>query len=132
MYVTGSELNLTTGKSVAKYWKNGNAVFLADSLSDVGVTCIAVSGIDVYMGGYKTEGGQFEAKLWKDDSPIPFADSAKNYISAITISGNDVFAAGQEWNGTYWIGKYWKNGSPTILSDGFSSVNVTAHYDFRE
>jgi hypothetical protein len=135
VYVAGYEKN-SSGKEIAKYWKNGAAVSLPDDGSlGAWATAIVVSAAgDVYVAGidfttYDNWGHPLSVvKYWKNGAPVTLS----NYggASDIAISGNDVYVTGIN------IGLFWKNdvAQPPIYDGGhavefFSSVFVTGSGD---
>lgn len=118
VYIGGFE------NKVARYWKNGTAVVLADPLLNTAINAIVVAGNDVYAGGYEINNDANQAKVakyWKNGTGVVLKDPANGVdapeIFAMAVAGNDVYAAGQERNATgIFIAKYWKNGTPVSLT----------------
>jgi len=114
VYVAG--LEESGSGSVAKYWKNGQAVALTDGTTNAAATSIFVSGNDVYVCGYVNG----NAMYWKNGNPVTLGDGN---ATSIAVSGNDVYVAG--WvrqspaNGIHAC--YWKNGNITLLPDNTRS-----------
>ena len=89
VYVAGYENN-SAGRSVVKYWKNGNETILTDGSRNAIATDIAVIGDDVYVIGVESNGSVNVAKYWKNGTPIFLTDganpsSAYRYIYTVAI-----------------------------------------------
>ena len=114
VYVTGYEGN-AAGKSIAKYWKNGNPTDLAD---DVGAsaTSLVVNGQDVYVGGHSIRNGNTVGTVWKNGVPT-FLTTGFSFVWDIYVSGNDVYTTGSIRNTGPGIGfvSYWKNDTAAPL-----------------
>ena len=112
VYIAGKQ-DPITGNAKATVWKNGVPTFLTSGVYTAMATCIAISGNDIYVGGYEHNGVQYEGKIWKNGIPTSLTSpTADGRIESICVSGNDVYAVGTE-NG---IAKRWKNGTPTNLT----------------
>ncbi len=117
VYVAGWEYSGT--KTVAKYWKNRQAVSLTNGLTDAEATCIIVVGGNVYVSG--NENGV--AKYWKNGQPVSITNGSQQaYANSIAVVGNDIYVAGSESN----VAKYWKNGQAISLTNG-SAIYATAN-----
>ena len=86
-----------------------------------------VSGSDVYLAGYKSNGTKNVATYWKNGQEVALTDGTNTaFLSDICIVGNDVYAVGYEYNtDNRSVAKLWKNGIVTNLSDGTNS-NITS------
>lgn len=131
VYIAGKQ-DPITGNSRATVWKNGVPTFLTSGAFTAVANCIAISGNDVYVGGYEHNGVQYEGKIWKNGIPTSLTSpTVDGRIESICVSGNDVYAVGTE-NG---IAKLWKNGAPTNLTFqqgaggalGVTAINGTAY-----
>jgi hypothetical protein len=125
IYIAGHTIN-SSGKTVATYWKNEEAVSLSDGTKNEYAMSIAVSGNDVYVAGIeRNSAGINVAKYWKNGIPVMLTDGTRNASAAsIAVSGNDVYVSGYE-AGTYvWIAKYWKNGVAVELGDETTSSTL--------
>ena len=117
VYVGGFE------NKVAKYWKNGNAVILADPLLNTAINSIVVVGNDVYAGGYEINNNPTPvkvAKYWKNGASVVLTDPTNTLsypeINSMAVSGNDVYAAGFENTNNRQVARYWKNGTAVSLT----------------
>jgi hypothetical protein len=111
VYAGGSVSSRTHGLSVATVWKNG-AVFqsLTKKTDDASVSSLAVSGSDVYAGGFvHSENGV--ATVWKNGAVFRrLPKEAKNaYVTSLAVSGSDVYAGGYESNERVEAATVWKN-----------------------
>jgi hypothetical protein len=125
LYMAGFEVNV---RAVAKYWKNRIGVALTDGTKNASATCIAISGNDVYVGGYEENAnGATIAKYWKNGTAVQLSDGIKRAsVNAIAVIGTDVYAAGYEAaTPTVSVAKYWKNGVAVALTDGTKNASAT-------
>jgi hypothetical protein len=106
------------------YWKNGVETFLPlsdtvkndpiNSFAGGALSCIAVSGNDVYCSG--TDG--LNVAYWKNGVehtlPLLNQQTGANVVTttiALVVSGTDVYIAGHDGNSAV----YWKNGTEVSL-----------------
>ena len=123
IYVAGYE------NKVAKYWKNGTAVILADPSLNTAINSIVVSGNDVFAGGYEINNNANPvkvAKYWKNGTGVTLTDATSTTnapeINAMAVSGTDVYAGGYERNASsIEVARYWKNGTPVSLTGSAST-----------
>lgn len=69
---------IAPGKSTyqAKYWKNGSPVILSNGPESAFGSSIAISGTDVFVGGYR-DGGSGIAQYWKNGTVVPLTDRSR-------------------------------------------------------
>ena len=122
VYIAGYEFN-SSGKKVARYWKNTVAVTLTDGSTDAIAYSIAAAGNgDVYVVGTEnngpSNGSKYVAKYWKNGRPFSLTNGAYTAeANAIVIAGNDVYIAGYENKGVNnVVPRCWKNGTSIPLS----------------
>ena len=126
VFLVGYEYSLT-GKTVAKFWKNGIATSLSTGDQNAAALDIAVDGDDVYVSGYKANGPGVVPMYWKNAAAIPLADGDPYaYAEAIAVMGNDVYVAGYESGAVRNVATYWKNRVPVFITDESASAFVTA------
>lgn len=107
----------------ALHWKNGQVSTVSTENETAQARAIAVSGNDVYLGGFATS-SEVEgtiAKIWKNGKSIPLSNN-NGAIEDIAISGNDVYGVGYDCiaGTSLCTPKYWKNGQGFNLSSGSS------------
>jgi hypothetical protein len=113
VYVAGWEGDfLDVKKNRAKYWKNGQEVFLTGA-TGAGANDIVVSGGDVYVAGWEVGGWTSRAKYWKNGTEVTLSDGSRNaQATGIVVVGGDVYVSGHEED----VARYWRNGQPVTLS----------------
>ena len=91
------------------------------------VNAIAISGSDVYVGGFFWQAGGVEAKYiakWNGSSWSALGTGMNSSVYAIAISGNDVYAGGTFWQAggveVNYIAK-WNGSSWSALGTGMNS-----------
>jgi hypothetical protein len=97
-----------TADGKAVYWKNGVEVDLAPSGTAQAIT---ISGSDIYVGGYITDGQNIEATYWKNGQQIQLEGAGVSHVFGIALNGTDVYCVGDlfapQGNGqdsvTYWV-----------------------------
>lgn len=121
VYITGSgqiDPGPSFGINYATYWKNGEAVVLADAVNGQ-AQGIFLSGNDVYVAGMASNGKYGVARYWKNGIQVTLGnDSEMSAAMAIVASGTDVHVVG--WGGPPdgpFYAKYWKNGIEIALTD---------------
>jgi hypothetical protein len=130
VYVAGYEIS-SSGKNVAKYWKNDTAVNLTNGTRDAVATSIFVAGSDVYVAGYQDKPASVLniATYWKNGTAYPLSITGTggpfDVANSIFVAGDDVYAAGLERaaNGND-VAKYWKNSTPVNLTDGSKDADA--------
>ena len=133
VYTSGNDVYVlfqTTDQSDFRFtelWKNGvvtKPLVTPNSYAQAG--SIFVSGIDVYIGGFTSDGAgnniKYFATIWKNGVATPLTDSSVNYavINSVFVSGVDVYAVGVKRNSAnnYPVATLWKNGVATALTNG--------------
>jgi hypothetical protein len=132
VYAAGYEYSTnagTTGKKIAKYWKNNTTTNLTNGTYDASATAITLVGTDIYTAGYeKNSAGKFVAKYWKNTVVTSISDGNYDAVTtAMVIVGTDIYIAGYEKNvANINVAKYWKNGIAISLSSGIKDAKATA------
>jgi len=135
IYVSGYGI-LSGGGGGAFYWKNGLIDTVSSVVPYIGnsmpghvvafASSIAVSGNNVYLGGYQTNISLYQATykngsiIWKNGVPsglgLPYSQ-----ITSIAVSNNDVYATGNNIYGPD-SAFYYKNGVRVNLPGAVNSV----------
>lgn len=128
VYITGGgqiDNRPYSSRNYATYWKNGEAVVLADAV-DGGAKGIFVTENDVYVAGMASNGRNGVARYWKNGSRVTLGkDSDISAAMAIVVAGNDVHVVG--WGGNpdgNSYAKYWKNGVEYALTDHLEDYSI--------
>jgi hypothetical protein len=101
------------------YWKDGAVHKIGAGANNIGATCIAVSGNNLYVGGYTANAqGVEQAAYWRNDTLVNVnTQSAYSSINDIAVVGNDVYLFGSDGNSSSDEQLcYWKNDVKTILT----------------
>jgi hypothetical protein len=127
VYVVGNVQTQIGSNSKAVLWINDVPTFLTDGTHQANAGAVTLSGSDVYVVGYESNGTHNIAKYWKNGNEVILSDGSNDaQAQSIYIEGNDVYVAGYESNGTHNIAKYWKNGTPHDLTDGTNEGYTTS------
>lgn len=82
---------------------------------------VCVSGNDVYMVGFGSNGDDRSAMLWKNDEPGKFLDEGKSYAYSVTVAGGHVYVVGYTTmtyeNGDCAVATLWVDGEAQLLTD---------------
>lgn len=117
--ITNSNGTVITANNISK-WDGTNWSALGNGMNER-VTALAVSGGDLYAGGYFWGLGQFVAKwngsYWSGLGEGIGSETYNVYVNALAISGSDLYVGGNftkagggavtnvaKWNGTSWSG----------------------------
>ncbi len=102
----------------AGYWKNGVFTQLGSGTRTSYATSIVISGNDIYVGGYESNGTVNVAKCWKNGIEInAYSNGTKaSQIQSIFVNGTDVHLAGYNTNVTSpsRLPYYWKSDMVTV------------------
>lgn len=102
----------------AGYWKNGVFTQLGSGMKTSYATSIFISGNDVYVGGYESNGTVNVAKCWKNGIEInTYTDGTKaSQVQSIFVNGSDVHLAGYNTNvaSPTRLPYYWKSDMTTV------------------
>jgi hypothetical protein len=111
--------------SVAMLWKNGVSIDLNSTNNNAEARSVFISGNNVYVGGYESNGINSIAKIWKNGVGTNLSDGlTSTVINSLYINNSDVYAVGVEYLNGYSNGiqlsraKLWKNGTPLNLTNG--------------
>ena len=126
VFVGGFTTN-SDGYAMATLWKStdGAETFTtvaSDSPSKhTYIEDVCVSGNDVYMVGYGSNGEDRSAMLWKNDGPGTFLDEGKSYAYSVTVADGHVYVAGYTTvtyeNGECAVATLWVDGVAQLLTD---------------
>lgn len=127
-FTTGYDIYMAgTSGGKAVYWKNGVEVDLAPSGTAQAIT---VSGSDIYVGGYISDGQNIEATYWKNGQQIQLEGAGVSHVFGIALNGTDVYCVGDlfgpQGNGqdsvTYWVNGARMHYSPNINGQATSII----------
>jgi len=123
VYVAGTMYTdgLFSGPFKAVSWKNGVITNLDNNPQSLfsQAYAITVSGSDVYVGGYTTNGGN-NATYWKNGTPVVIGGN-NSTIYSLSVNGGDVYTSGESFVSDSSYATYWKNGKALVLGPGSSS-----------
>ncbi|MDB5090450.1 MAG: hypothetical protein JWR09_4444 [Mucilaginibacter sp.] len=126
IYVAGESTNANGSITSATYWKNGVRHILNGARANV----IAVSGSDIYIGGFGYYPDAVSALYWKNDNVInltPTSEYAE--VNGISLNGSDVYLSGFVRSSNSWdLATYWKNGVPVQLEPDTTNSFANAMY----
>jgi|GEM_PF-5222257 len=142
LYVAGT-VDLSNGRRVACYWKNGNEFLLVSDSYNTVVNGLFVVGNDVYVTGLNSG---YWPVYWKNEKifnlqeDVPANYTREYTMGGIAVSGADVYVVGSvvykgndPWKDTYIprTVQYWKNGS-LIKTNGLigSAIDLTFYNGF--
>lgn len=127
IYVAGYEKN-TSGKAVAKYWKNGGVVNLTNGSFDAYATCIvkSPSGIIVVGGYQRNANGVNVPTLWFNGAQFTINNNnLSGKINSLTFVAQNAFiAVGETMVNGVIKGTYWTNDDYGYLNNSNSIVSV--------
>lgn len=115
--VNGSDVYIVgyLKSGVAGYFKNSVPTYFPQG---AGVSSIAFSGTDVYIGGLVGGGSDTKAAYWKNGVQTMLKnDYLASSVTAMVVAGQDIYAIGFVYDGSNDIPVYWKNGVLTKLAD---------------
>jgi hypothetical protein len=125
VYVCGYTRD-ASGYIYATIWKNGSPTVLNGDASTAIATCMAISGNDIYAGGYKMISGQIIATVWKNGVVTELAGKDQpGMVSNIAISGNDIYVVGVVGTTNNYVITSWKNGTATNITTTPGSSSAT-------
>ena len=106
----------------AVYFVNGQEYTLTSGMTPASAKSIALSGLNIYVAGYESNGAHTVAKYWKNGVATILSDTSLNAVAtAIAVTGSDVYVTGWVSVGSMPAAVLWKNGKLTAL-------NATGHY----
>ena len=119
IYAGGNSVDPATGKTLAKYWKNGQP-FQVSTFFGSEVQGIAVTGSTIHLLINENN----EIKYWKNGAVTSI--SKGGYAYSMAVYENDVYIAGNEITGGFSdrIATYWKNGIRYDLGPGSDKINL--------
>src|SRR6185437_1891712 len=110
-YVAGS------AGDTAVYFINGKEYALTSGKTPAASNSIAVSGGNIYVAGYESNGEHTAAKYWKNGVAIVLSDTSVNAVAtSIAVVGSDVYVVGWISSGTANTAALWRNGGLTSLT----------------
>ena len=110
----------------ATYWKNGQAVSLANPSGSKGTQAMSifVDQEDIYVAGMINTSHGTRGIYWKNGAAIPLSDGdLASVANSVWVDQGDVYVAGQEGNEA----KYWKNGVLTVLDGKEANAILVAN-----
>lgn len=115
------------GKTVAKYWKNGEPTTLSDGNQSAVAHSIVVDGDDVYVAGSDNDGYGDLAVYWKNGVRVTMTTTREypmGYGRSIAVNNGDVYVSGEQKSLGHSAATYWENGAPVKLADGGRANSV--------
>src|ERR1700744_6132900 len=100
----------------AAYFINGKEYPLTSGQDTASANAIAVSGSDVYVAGYESNGARMVAKYWKNGVATALSDTQLNATdNAIAVVGSTVYVAGWVIFDGVKTAVLWENQNLTLL-----------------
>lgn len=111
LVVSGSDLYISyaTSPFIAKMDTATNSTTGLGGGLPLGATCMAVSGSDIYVGGYFTVSGSSKIARWNTSTSTWYGLSTGISFTpeSIIVSGSDIYVGGDNvvyrWNGSAWL-----------------------------
>lgn len=106
IFVSGTDVYISgwcdsSGKKIAKYWKNGIGHNLTDGTNQARANAAYFSGGNVYFAGFESNGTKNVATYWKNGIAFYISDGINDAkATSIFVAGNDVYVAGEETVGS--------------------------------
>lgn len=105
-------------RTIAKYWKNGEEIYLTDSNNVAKARDIVVAGQNVHIVGWKLQNGTRTAKYWKNKQEVNLNNVGEwSDAYSIAVNKEDVYILGTEKKNDTYSTVYWKNGIKTQLEN---------------
>jgi hypothetical protein len=117
VFMAGFEVIEETNLHVAKFWKNGLEIAIADGKSRTEAKCIEVIKDDIHVVYHDLANDISYYRKNGDERPFDAR------ITAMTISGDDVYLAGNPNDGGAAV---WKNGIMSLLTSDSAVINSIA------